>query len=167
MRGVLLVCLILSGCSALRAGSDGPRAGSLGASTSAPSEDLALALDLPTGVRPQGRVIDELQPGGPAHKAGLSQGSVILDLDGVDLFSADDLNDVLKVHGPGAAVPITFQRPGERDRVETRITLGTGAAMDPTAMTWQFVSLGQLERAAEAARAADRSILVGLSGADT
>lgn len=112
---------MLAGCSTLSPTSEVPRAGSLGVTTSAPTEEIALQLALPMGVRPQGRVIERVTPKSAAQRMGIEVGSVILFLDDVALFSADDLNDVLAIRGPDATVAITFQRPGERDRVETRV----------------------------------------------
>jgi S1-C subfamily serine protease len=158
---------MLAGCSNLSPTGEVPRAGSLGVTTSTPTEEVALQLALPLGVRPQGRVVERVAPKSAAQRMGIEAGGVILSLDDVALFSADDLNDVLAIRGPGATVTITYQRPGERDRVETQVTLGTGPPKAAGGIEWQFASLGQMGRAKALAGVERRLILVGLSGADT
>ncbi len=144
-------------------------AASLGAKTSVPSSEKVREMGLLFQIRQQGREVDAVEAGGAAARLGLVQGDVILELDGVALFSQDDLDDILGVHRPGDKIPIAFQAAGERDVIETEVVLGAddeAPAAEP-AVTWQFASLAQLGRAQERAKAEGKGILVGLSGAET
>lgn len=152
----------------------GPRAGNtevrrarLGLSTSVPSNELAELLELENRVRVRGRVIDRAE--GPALEAGLRKGDVLLKLGDVDLYSADDISDFLRVSSPGARVPIAFKREGNTDVLEVVVSLGKDRieATSGPEIRWQFASLGQLPRALEVARAQKKKVMVGLSGAET
>ena len=163
----LLPLLLLASCAGLPNGDEANLTGSLGVLTAAPTESDALEYALPQGVRTQGRVILSVLDGSAADRLGLEPGGIILSLDSVDLFSEDDLNDVLTVNVPGSTVSIAFHPPSDRDVIETEVMLDIGAPRAPDAITWQFASLGQMERAVELATTKKRRILVGLSGAET
>ena len=163
------------GCSSPSVGPEAAPIGSeklmratLGIATSAPSEDTARDLGLQNKVRVQGRLIEEVEPGGPADRAGLRVGDVLFRLAANDLYSADDVADFLAVSSPGDVVSVDFKRSDAEARATTVTLGGESAAAEPgPRMRWQFAGLGQLPRALETARAEKKKVLVGLSGAET
>ena len=139
----------------------------LGVTTDAPSEELASDMALEHRVRFRGRVVDSVAPGSAAAQAGLAAGDVLLALDAVELFSQDDIDDVLRVHRPGETLALTFQRAGSREQRTARATLGAERGPRNTGIAWRHASLANLPRALDEARAEKRLVLVGLSGAET
>lgn len=141
--------------------------GSLGVETRVPSEETVEAMSLPHRVRQQGREIVSLEPDGAAARLGLSEGDVLLRADGVDLYSQDDLLDVVRVRKPGDRIRLLLVRSGRTDAEELEVELGRGELRRPDSLRWQYASLAQLPRALEEARAAKKKVMVGLSGAET
>jgi len=70
-----------------------------------------------------GAKVENLTAGGPAEKAGLKPGDVIVDIDGTSLKGASGLTTYLRPKKPGDAVKVTYRRGAERKTVE--IKLGT------------------------------------------
>lgn len=169
VQRVLLFGLVLAcGCAAGR-GSASTRSQSpvavLGIATEAPSQELAEELGLPFKVRQQCRVVARVSE--PAAGAGVRAGDVLFAIGDVDLYSQDDLDDVLRVSRPGDAVVLALRHAGERDVQSLEIVLGAGAAQAPAGITWRHASFANLPRALEEARATGKNVLVGLSGAET
>jgi S1-C subfamily serine protease len=95
---------------------------------------LARKLDLDTTF---GGLVAEVSSGGPAEKAGIEGGNdkltfqagsyrtggdVILQVDGEDIVSSDDLAEAISSHRPGDVVTLTILRDNERRKV--KVTLG-------------------------------------------
>jgi S1-C subfamily serine protease len=106
----------------------------IGVQTQALYPQLAAKLGLDTTF---GGLIAQVEPGGPAEKAGLqggdedlrfqageytTGGDVILQVDGKNVVQPDDLARYVSAHKPGEKVALTLLRGGERKRVE--VTLG-------------------------------------------
>ena len=142
-------------------------AGSLGVETGVPSEERVEALALPHRVRQQGRAIVSLDPDGPAARAGLSEGDVLLRAGGVELYSQDDLSDVARAGNPGDRLRLLVVRSGRTETEELDVELGRGDLRRPDELQWPYASLAQLPRALEEARAAKKKVMVGLSGSET
>lgn len=115
----------------------------------------------------QGRRIDSSE--GPAAKAGLRQGDVLVKLGENVLYSQDDIFDYLSVSSPGDQVAVLFKRESGTEPRRAVVTLGVElvGAEDQPALHWQFASLAQLPQALELARAQEKKVMVGLSGAET
>jgi S1-C subfamily serine protease len=83
-----------------------------------------------TGIYPQGAdgsvVLTGLVPGGPADRAGLSRGDVVLSVDGVTVGSLAELYRVLWRRGPGDVVSFRILRDGALRVVE--VTAGDRSA---------------------------------------
>lgn len=137
----------------------------LGVETAAPSDELAAELGLPLRVRRQGRVVESVA--GPAAVAGVRPGDVLLAIDRVELFSQDDIDDVLRTSKPGQSVSLRVRRRGNEEESILAATLGGEPAPAPAGIAWRYASLVNLPRALEEARATKRNVLVGLSGAET
>jgi Do/DeqQ family serine protease len=88
-------------------------------------QDLDAALAAEFGLKDArgGVLIADIVPDGPAQKAGLRRGDVLLSLDGRPVTSADELRLRVSQLRPGSKVEIEYLRGGERSRMT--IELGT------------------------------------------
>lgn len=68
--------------------------------------------------------VQPITPGGPAEKAGLQAGDVIVELNGKVINSADELIVAIRAKAPGDVVTVKYQR-GSSTRT-TKVTLGEG-----------------------------------------
>lgn len=78
----------------------------------------ALKMDSPRGV-----VVAEVAKDGPAEKAGVKEGDVILEVDGTAVENKDQLSSRIASTPPGTKVTLTVLRRGSTRRIE--VTLGT------------------------------------------
>jgi Do/DeqQ family serine protease len=85
----------------------------LGARTQSVSPDIARSLGLSL---PQGALIADLWPNGPAARAGLRQGDVVLQADGRPVVDAAALSYAIGTHRPGDTVPLVVRRAGGGDQ---------------------------------------------------
>lgn len=141
----------------------------LGAETRVPSADDVKLYQLIRLVgKVQGQCVTAMDKSGPAAKAGLKAGDILLALDANRIFSRDDIEDFLRVSQPGAKVQAVVKRAGTFKEELIGVTLGeTKVASANQQFTWQYAGLGQLDAALAAANKHRRLVLVGLSGADT
>jgi len=68
--------------------------------------------------RPGGILVDDVYPGGPADKAGLKQGDVILSIDGKEVSSPQALRYYTGLEGVGGTIPLEVLR-GEKRKILT------------------------------------------------
>ena len=108
-----------------------PLSGRLGVKVRDLVADLAPYFDLPAG---SGALVTELAPGGPAEKAGLLVGDVIVEMDGTAIRSAGDLTETLAGRRPGEEVELVLVRKGEKETVAVEL----GAARSPFARFRDF-----------------------------
>ena len=73
-----------------------------------------------------GARVDAVRAGGPAAKAGLKAGDVIVAADGAKITSANQLTSVVAQHQPGNTLRLTVERDGATLQVDA--TLGTRPA---------------------------------------
>jgi S1-C subfamily serine protease len=71
-----------------------------------------------------GAAITELMPGGPAQKAGLKLGDVILAANGKRVADMNDFHLQIARMGPGATVKLTIMRDGRRIEIPVTMTEG-------------------------------------------
>src|SRR5262249_98824 len=83
------------------------------------TSDLAEASSLPDA---RGALVGEVPPDGPAAKAGLAQGDVITELNGVWVDDSRDLRLKISQLAPGSAIKLKLIRDGAPR--EVTITLG-------------------------------------------
>jgi S1-C subfamily serine protease len=81
---------------------------------------LAFQFNLPVK---HGAYVDAVAPGGPAEKAGITSGDVIVAFDGHPVASSDQLGTLIHAHRPGDRATVTVVEPDGRRRTFT-ITLG-------------------------------------------
>ena len=156
-------------CSAWASDEKAPQGTALGADSRAATaeETKTYGLEQLKG-RPAGQFVTAVEKGGPAEKAGLQVGDVIVSLDANKLYSRDDLDDFLRVSEPGAKVKATLKRAATFEEATVTITLGPSAnTANNGKFRWQYAGVGQLDRALAAAKKAGKPVLVGLSGAET
>ncbi len=141
----------------------------LGVQTRQPTAEEGNAFRLDRLVhRVQGQYVVGVDKGGPAEKAGLKAGDVLLALDANKIFSRDDVDDFLRVARPGAQIKALAKRARTYKEETVVIALGANKAEGKDRrFTWQYAGLGQLDAALAAARKDGKLVLVGLSGSDT
>jgi len=79
----------------------------LGVAIQAVDPALAKALGL---ARPEGALVAEVEPGGPADKAGFKAGDLIMRVDQSPITRAEDLPRVVARHQPGSKVKVEVRR---------------------------------------------------------
>ncbi|HEY4014233.1 MAG TPA: Do family serine endopeptidase [Polyangiaceae bacterium] len=81
--------------------------GRLGVLIQGMDEDLANALGLD---HPHGALVEQVEPGSPAERAGLKSGDLIVAVDGQDIAHSEDLPRMIAPHKPGSSVRVTVLR---------------------------------------------------------
>jgi serine protease Do len=69
-----------------------------------------------------GVVVRSIQPGGPAEKAGLKPGDIVLTIDGRSIKDGDDLVDEISSRRPGSSARLGYLRDGKQ--ADTTVTVG-------------------------------------------
>lgn len=89
-------------------------------------ERVGLGLMPDMALRERGMRIEAVSPGSAAERGGLRAGDILLQLDGTDIDSVEDLQAVYDRHAPGDTVTAVYERNGTR--YETRLTFSRRAA---------------------------------------
>ena len=92
--------------------------GRLGVVIQGMDEDLAKALGMD---HPRGALVEEVEPGSPAEKAGIKSGDVLLSVDGQDVPHSEELPRMIAAHKPGTQVKLTIQRDKQTRNVEVAL----------------------------------------------
>jgi serine protease Do len=71
--------------------------------------------------KPQGALISSVQPDGPADKAGLKVGDVILQLNGKDVIASGDLPALIGQSLPGEKVQLDIWRKGNAEALQAQL----------------------------------------------
>ena len=82
------------------------------------SKEAAEAFGLPST---SGAVLSSVTPGGPAEKAGLEPGDVIVEMNGRPVKDSDALVDMVVSTKPGTSVPVTIYRDKQRKSLNVTI----------------------------------------------
>jgi S1-C subfamily serine protease len=82
------------------------------------TKEIQEAMNLPST---DGVLIQEIEPGSPAEKAGLNHGDVIITLDGVKIKNFQDFLFKIAEHAPGDTVTLEILRNGTKQ--EMKLTL--------------------------------------------
>jgi hypothetical protein len=82
------------------------------------------------GAREDGVPLSGVRAGGPADRAGLRGGDVIVEMAGVEIRNLYDMTFVLREHRPGESIAVTVLRGGER--VSLLTTLGRRGEVIPS-----------------------------------
>ena len=92
--------------------------GWLGVRIQTVSDDIAQSLGLKES---RGALVASVTPGGPAEKAGIEAGDVILDLDGKPIDRMRSLPRVVAESPVGKDVPVTVWRKGEQKKIQVHL----------------------------------------------
>ncbi len=92
--------------------------GYLGVGIQPLSTDIAAGLGLP---KDRGEIVASVEPSGPAAKAGIKQGDVIVKINGSDVTYDNTLSYVVANTPIGATVPIELIRDGQRKTISATI----------------------------------------------
>jgi serine protease Do len=92
--------------------------GYLGISIEPVTGDLADALRLPQN---RGELVQAVEPGQPADRAGLRPGDVVTKVNGQDITAERTLSFIVANIAPGTRIPIEFLRRGERRTVQVQV----------------------------------------------
>jgi Do/DeqQ family serine protease len=84
-----------------------------GARMQSVTPEIARSLGLPL---PQGALVADLWPNGPAARAGLRQGDVVVQADGKTVVDAAALSYVIANHRPGETIPLVVRRSDGHDQ---------------------------------------------------
>ena len=85
------------------------RRGMLGVTIQSIDADLASSLNLPAA---RGAIVTSVQTGGPAEKAGLKRGDVIMAINKQPVIDTNSLRNLVASLPPGSSVDVTAQRNG-------------------------------------------------------
>lgn len=143
-----------------------PKEAVLGAGTRAPTGEEVKEFSLPSNKRAQGQVVESLDTGGPAEKAGFAKGDVILVFDGSKLYSRDALEDLLRAAKPRSEVKMLLKRAKTYREEEVKVQLDERAATRK-GIVWNHAGLEHLDAALAQAKQEGKTVMVGLSGAET
>jgi len=94
--------------------------GFLGVSLQPVDKDIADAFNLP---KPEGALISEIVKDSPAEKAGLKQGDIILECNGVAVKSLHTFRNEISLMNPGTNINLKVNRKGEI--IPITVSLGT------------------------------------------
>ncbi|MET0459114.1 MAG: site-2 protease family protein [Ilumatobacteraceae bacterium] len=100
-----------------------------------------------------GAEVGAVQESGPAAVAGIQDGDVVLQIDGVPVDGPEELGEAVRAHQPGDVVEVTVQRDGAEQTIPVSLGANTdesspmfGAALlgvsSRTPGEWQSMSLG-------------------------
>ena len=109
----------------------------------------------------EGVLVEKVDGGSPAEKAGIKAGDVIVDIDGAKITESEDVLDELRDHDPGDKLNVTVLRKGVRQtftveveegdwsdsRLMLRKTHGGGSAL-----LWDRAAAEELRKAAQQMR---------------
>ena len=92
--------------------------GMLGVTIQPVTSDLAQGLGLKEA---RGVAISSVSPGGPAERAGLKQGDVILQVNGKTVNDPNELRNTVAAMSPGTDVTVTIARNGAEQQVHVKL----------------------------------------------
>jgi serine protease Do len=67
-----------------------------------------------------------VEPGTPAHRAGIEPGDILISIDDIRITDMDTLNSVIFRHEVGDVVTVVIYRSGQKATVELRLTEDKG-----------------------------------------
>lgn len=99
-----------------------------------PARPARASLGLAVTPRPQGGLrVDSVNAGGPAEKAGVAAGDLLLQVGADKVGTLDELRAALDKHAPGTTVVLKVERDGWA--ADLQVTLGAALAAGPAAPT--------------------------------
>ncbi len=84
----------------------------------------------------RGALVSDVEPGGPADRAGVKQGDVVVEVDGKPVADANAMRNQIAGTRPGESVPLVLRRNGRTETVTARLAERERAEVDgPRAST--------------------------------
>jgi len=71
--------------------------------------------------RPRGALVSYVEPGGPAQKAGVRPGDVVLEVNDKPIDQSTDLSNTIAATKPGTDTKLTVWRGGQEEHVDVRV----------------------------------------------
>jgi S1-C subfamily serine protease len=105
------------------------RRGRLGITVQPVTSDVAEGLELPEIA---GALVNSVERGSPADRAGLKAGDVITAINGTGVTSSNELRNRIAHLGPDAKVDLTIVRDGQSQTVSATLEELTTASAAPT-----------------------------------
>ena len=105
-----------------------------GAQGQAVTADIARSLGL---TRPQGVLIAQVYPGGPAASAGIAKGDVVLSIDGNEVNDPQGLNYRVAIHKPGDVALVRFLHNGAAREASVKVNVPPDTARDESVIAGQ------------------------------
>ena len=140
----------------------------LGLVSRAPTKAEISSFKLVLKVRYMGQVISEIKKGGAAEQSGLKVGDAIIRFGNNGLYSYDDVKDYVATSKVGQKLKVEFKRKGSSELESLSVMMLSQLIKVPTPrFPWEFSSLAQLETALSQAKAKNKPIMIGISGAET
>jgi Do/DeqQ family serine protease len=106
--------------------------GQLGVTVQSITSDLAATLGL---TQSQGVLVNAVRAGGPADKAGIKPGDVILDVNGTQINDVNSLRNTVAGAGAGSEVSLTIVRNGKRQQIRLKLGEFNADAATPDSNT--------------------------------
>ena len=94
------------------------RRAKLGVTVQGLTPELAESLGAPDA---RGALVSDVEPGGPADRAGVKQGDVVVEVDGKPVADANAMRNQIAGTKPGESVPIVLRRNGRTETVTARL----------------------------------------------
>ena len=91
----------------------------LGVTVQGVTSELAASLGAPES---RGALVSEVEQGGPADRAGLKQGDLVLQIDGKKVSDANRLRNQIASTTPGASVTLVVRRNGRDETLTARLS---------------------------------------------
>jgi serine protease DegQ len=101
------------------------RRGRLGIGIQSLTPDLSEALGLDVK---EGAVVNSVEPGSPADRAGMKSGDVVVEYHGEPVKSAQDLRNRVGLSAVGSTAPMTVVRDGKRREITAKIEAAPNSA---------------------------------------
>jgi serine protease Do len=93
--------------------------GKLGLAFQPVTPELSRALALPAA---RGALVAAVEPNGPAARAGIQPGDVVIAVGGTDIVHAEELPRHVARNAPGSKIPVTILRKGQKREVSATLS---------------------------------------------
>jgi serine protease Do len=111
-------------------------------------------------------VVERLEPNGPAARAGVQRGDVLVSVGGQPVASSLDLERAMLERAIGDRMVVVVRRHGAEQKLEMVLEAGRAAALPSTDLIWRKLGLRLQAVSADQVSQADQQLHGGLAVAD-